>query len=82
VHLRTADIDRIRSFYVDILGFDVVAKARDVTTNVTGLPSANACTAPGMLAVGTNAEETNTSGKTQMKPTDCAVSGLRTDIPT
>ena len=30
VHLRTADIDRIRSFYVDILGFDVVAEARGV----------------------------------------------------
>jgi catechol 2,3-dioxygenase len=30
VHLRTADIDRVRAFYVDILGFDVVAQARDV----------------------------------------------------
>jgi catechol 2,3-dioxygenase len=30
VHLRTADIDRVRSFYVDILGFDVVAEARAV----------------------------------------------------
>ena len=30
VHLRTADIDRVRTFYVDILGFDVVAEARDV----------------------------------------------------
>ena len=30
VHLRTADIDRIRGFYVDVLGFDVVAEARDV----------------------------------------------------
>jgi len=30
VHLRTADIDRVRSFYVDVLGFDVVAEARDV----------------------------------------------------
>ena len=30
VHLRTADIDRIRAFYVDLLGFDVVAEARDV----------------------------------------------------
>ena len=30
VHLRTADIDRIRRFYVDILGFDVVAEARGV----------------------------------------------------
>jgi catechol 2,3-dioxygenase len=30
VHLRTADIDRVRGFYVDILGFDVVAEERDV----------------------------------------------------
>jgi catechol 2,3-dioxygenase len=30
VHLRTADIDRVRTFYVDTLGFDVVAEARDV----------------------------------------------------
>ncbi len=30
VHLRTSDIDRVRAFYVDILGFDVVAEARDV----------------------------------------------------
>ena len=30
VHLRTADIDRIRAFYVDVLGFDVIHEARDV----------------------------------------------------
>src|SRR4029077_1718236 len=30
VHLRTSDIDRIRDFYVDVLGFDVVMEARDV----------------------------------------------------
>jgi len=30
VHLRTADIDRIRHFYVDVLGFDVTAEARDL----------------------------------------------------
>ena len=30
VHLRTADIDRVRAFYVDVLGFEVVAEARDV----------------------------------------------------
>ena len=30
VHLRTADIDRVRAFYVDVLGFDVVIEARDV----------------------------------------------------
>ena len=30
VHLRTADIERVRDFYVGVLGFDVVAEARDV----------------------------------------------------
>jgi catechol 2,3-dioxygenase len=30
VHLRTADIDRVRAFYVDILGFDVIFEARAV----------------------------------------------------
>ncbi len=30
VHLRTADIDRVRDFYVGVLGFEVVFEARDV----------------------------------------------------
>jgi len=30
VHLRTADIDRVKAFYVGILGFDVIQEARDV----------------------------------------------------
>jgi catechol 2,3-dioxygenase len=30
VHLRTSDIDRVRGFYVDVLGFDVAAEMRDV----------------------------------------------------
>src|SRR4051812_46473869 len=30
VHLRTSDIARVRGFYVDVLGFDVVMEARDV----------------------------------------------------
>src|SRR3954463_2155195 len=30
VHLRTADIDRVRDFYVGVLGFEVVTEARDV----------------------------------------------------
>src|SRR3954453_15621085 len=30
VHLRTSDIDRVRGFYVDVLGFDVIFEARDV----------------------------------------------------
>ena len=30
VHLRTADIDRVKAFYVGVLGFDVVFEARGV----------------------------------------------------
>ena len=30
VHLRTSDIARIRHFYVDVLGFDVIFEANDV----------------------------------------------------
>jgi catechol 2,3-dioxygenase len=30
VHLRTADIDRVRDFYVGVLGFDVIAELRGV----------------------------------------------------
>jgi catechol 2,3-dioxygenase len=30
VHLRTADIDRVRAFYVDVLGFNVILEARHV----------------------------------------------------
>lgn len=30
VHLRTADIERVRDFYVGVLGFDVVAEFRDM----------------------------------------------------
>ena len=30
VHLRTSDIDRVRDFYVGVLGFDVISEARDV----------------------------------------------------
>src|SRR5437764_720636 len=30
VHLRTADIDRVRDFYVGVLGFDVINEARGV----------------------------------------------------
>jgi len=29
-HLRTADIDRVRQFYVDVLGFDVIAEGREI----------------------------------------------------
>ena len=29
VHLKTADIDRIKHFYVDVLGFDVIFQMRD-----------------------------------------------------
>src|SRR3712207_8982890 len=30
VHLRTADIDRVKAFYCGVLGFDVVAEARGI----------------------------------------------------
>src|SRR5689334_24555371 len=30
VHLRTADIDRVRDFYVGVLGFDVIMELRDI----------------------------------------------------
>jgi catechol 2,3-dioxygenase len=30
VHLRTADIDRVRDFYVGVLGFDVISELRDI----------------------------------------------------
>ncbi len=30
VHLRTADIDRVRDFYAGVMGFDVVFEARDL----------------------------------------------------
>jgi len=30
VHLRTADIDRVKAFYVGVLGFDVVSELRDI----------------------------------------------------
>jgi catechol 2,3-dioxygenase len=29
VHLKTADIDRVQKFYVDILGFDVIFRMPD-----------------------------------------------------
>ncbi len=30
VHLKSADLDRVRQFYVDVLGFDVVFQRRDM----------------------------------------------------
>ena len=44
VHLRTADIDRVRAFYVGIMGFDVVStpgSRRAARRSPTGSP---ACT--------------------------------------
>jgi catechol-2,3-dioxygenase len=41
VHLRTADIDRIRAFYVDVLGFDAfVPHAQLLSTRGTNFPLA------------------------------------------
>jgi len=57
VHRRTAGIDRVRAFYVGILGFDVVFEARDVpawgtTGDILSCPLAATTTsasAPGCL---------------------------------
>src|ERR1700754_98671 len=60
-----------------------ISSARTVsTTSVIGLTFANASSQPGIESAGTNAEDTNVNGKTQMKPADCAVSGSFTDSPT
>ena len=60
-----------------------MVRARTASTaRLTGLTSANACTAPGIEEVGTNADEANVSGNTQMNPADWAVSGSRTVRPT
>src|SRR5579864_587969 len=39
-----------------------------LTTNVTGWWLAKACNQPGMVAIGTNAEDTNVSGNSQINP--------------
>jgi catechol 2,3-dioxygenase-like lactoylglutathione lyase family enzyme len=58
VHLRTADIDRVRAFYVGVLGFDVVAEARDVPGWGT----------TGDLLLSQPAATTTTSGSTPGSP--------------
>ena len=40
-------------------------------TSVTGWFSANPCSQPGMLAIGTKAELMKVSGNTQMSPNAC-----------
>src|SRR5271170_1956091 len=48
----------------------IMSALEALTVRLTGLTSANECTIPGIELVGTNAEDANTSGKTQMNPTD------------
>jgi hypothetical protein len=45
-----------------------------LTTKVTGWWLAKACSQPGMDAIGTNAEDTNVSGNSQINPNDCTAS--------
>src|SRR5215469_5693452 len=45
-----------------------------LTTYVTGWLLAKACSQPGMVAIGTNAEDTNVSGNSQTNPNDCTAS--------
>ena len=42
-----------------------------LTTKVTGWWLAKACSQPGMVAIGTNAEDTNVSGNSQIIPNAC-----------
>ena len=58
VHLRTADIDRVRDFYVGVLGFDVVSEARDV--RVGGRPATSCSSRPAAI--------TTTSASTRGSP--------------
>ena len=45
VHLRTADIDRVRAFYVGIMGFDVIVEARDVPAGAARATSSSSAPA-------------------------------------
>src|SRR5260370_9538427 len=53
----------------------------EFTVTVTGLWLAKPRSQDGMPWVGTNADEANVSGNSQMKPPDCAASTLLTDRP-
>jgi hypothetical protein len=46
-----------------------------------GFQSAIACSQDGMPWVGTNAFDTNVSGRKTMNPSCCAASGLRSSMP-
>src|SRR4051794_2080996 len=53
-----------------------------LTVIVIGWCSAKGCSQSGIVAVGTNALDANTSGKTSGKLAACALSALGTDSPT
>src|SRR5215813_2053801 len=50
-------------------------------TALIGFQSAKVCSQDGMPWVGTNAFETNVSGRKTMNPSCCAASGLRSIMP-
>ena len=52
-----------------------------LTTIVNGLTFANACSTGGRVCTGTNAEDTNVSGKIAMKPIELADSAERREQP-
>src|SRR3954462_9955130 len=52
-----------------------------LTTWVIGWLFANACSHPGMLSTGTNAEETNVSGNSQINPNACVDSSFLSHRP-
>src|SRR3954463_4955556 len=51
------------------------------TVGVTGVDFANACSQPGMVSTGANADDAKVSGNSQTKPAMLAVSTLRTVRP-
>src|SRR5689334_19529993 len=62
-------------------GWPVHSQRNSLTTMVKGLTSANCRNGVGSDCAGTKAEEMNVSGKTAMKPTELAASGVLTSKP-
>src|SRR6202012_3304335 len=62
-------------------GWPVHSQRSSFTTIVNGLTSANCRSGVGSESLGTKAEEMNVSGKTAMKPTELAASGVLTSRP-
>src|SRR3712207_2917494 len=51
------------------------------TVGVTGVAFAKACSQPGMVSTGANADDANVNGNNQTKPARLAASTVRTDSP-